>query len=443
MTRCSLLLATCLFQTAQANEPADADATKEWKPVYAAEVQADSFLRNDWNRYHENYHPNYVADGNPKTAWVEGVPGHGEGQVLYLPLNYLEAIQTVRLRIRNGYQKSQKLLEANSAPKEVIVYVGGYSTDVSKTVTLERRMGWQTIDIPLEEADDVTVVSLEIVSVHPGSKYEDTCISDLEIAVQGDFDYRPAIEAARRDRVMTWVNTRKSTAAYFKKKPQDYPFAATHYKRESIDTDTAALESKIEALTASMTTLGEAPSFMFSDAPPLAVPLPDGFEFLAQHELGTLWVPTDATWQPIDEPWSSAWSVDHTDAVGWSFGSAEYAIGHFKAALNDAGRPTSLWRQTKETHEGRGTSTHNTTTYVVLNEHGRATTMLDYIRGTHEEGGKFVMQRVREMAWTPQHQLHTLTVHIKSTMFDYDTGEPLDEHQYSSNRYVADGVPQP
>lgn len=442
MMRCSLLLAACLFQTARATEPVDADATREWKPVYAANIHADSFLRNNWNRYHENYHPNYVADGNPKTAWVEGVPGHGEGQVLSLPLNYLEAIQTVRLRIRNGYQKSQKLLEANSAPKEVTIQVGGYGTEMSKTVTLERRMGWQTIDITLEKPSDVTFVSLEIVSVHPGSKAEDTCISDIELAVQGDFDYRPPIEAARHEKLMAWIAARKSTAAYFKNKPQDYPFAATHYTRQTFDTDTEALERKIEALSAHMTTLGNAATFMFSDAPPLAFPLPDGFEFFAQHDLATLWVPTDITWQPIDQPWSSTWSVNHTDPMGFDFGGSEYTIGHFKAVLNDAGRATSLWRQTKETHEGRGTSTHNTTTYVVLNEHGRATTILEHIHGTDEEGGKFVMQRVREMEWTPRHQLHALTEHTKSTWFDYDTDEP-QETAFWSARYVADGVPQP
>ena len=57
--------------------------------LHVATANASSFLWNDWNRFQENYHPNYVADGDPKTAWVEGADGNGEGEWLKLPLTEL------------------------------------------------------------------------------------------------------------------------------------------------------------------------------------------------------------------------------------------------------------------------------------------------------------------------------------------------------------------
>ena len=51
-----------------------------WKPLRSAEATATSFLQNDWNQYQENYHPSYVLDENPATAWVEGAKGFGEDE---------------------------------------------------------------------------------------------------------------------------------------------------------------------------------------------------------------------------------------------------------------------------------------------------------------------------------------------------------------------------
>jgi hypothetical protein len=82
---------------------------------------ASSFLRSDWNKYNENYHPSYVLDGNPKTAWVEGVDGNGEQERITIPLTPLKSASAVKLRIRNGYQKSDTLFTANAVPRNVTI----------------------------------------------------------------------------------------------------------------------------------------------------------------------------------------------------------------------------------------------------------------------------------------------------------------------------------
>src|SRR5262245_52893222 len=83
-----------------------AERAPTWKPLRSASASATSFLQNNWNRFEENYHPSYVLDGNPATAWVEGVPGFGEGEALTIPVSALRRARAVRLRIWNGYQKS-------------------------------------------------------------------------------------------------------------------------------------------------------------------------------------------------------------------------------------------------------------------------------------------------------------------------------------------------
>ena len=71
-----------------------------WKQLHSDHAEASSFLKSNWNKYNENYHPNYVLDDDPKTAWVEGVDGDGEGQLLTLPISPLASARSVKVRIR-------------------------------------------------------------------------------------------------------------------------------------------------------------------------------------------------------------------------------------------------------------------------------------------------------------------------------------------------------
>ena len=57
--------------------------------LYTDTAEASSFLWGDWNRFIENYHPNYVGDDDAKTAWVEGSAGSGAGEWLRLQVTPL------------------------------------------------------------------------------------------------------------------------------------------------------------------------------------------------------------------------------------------------------------------------------------------------------------------------------------------------------------------
>jgi hypothetical protein len=215
------------FASATHAEPAPA-----WKRLYAERATASSYLKSNWNKYDENYHPAYLLDGNPKTAWVEGVDGNGEGQTVTIPLSDIKSARAVKLVVMNGYQKNKNLFEANAAPKEVAIEVKSATGDVVGVVKTELKkvMGPQTVVVPVERGGRVGSVTLTVVSTHAGKVYKDTCISDVEVYVDSDVVYSEKAEKAKLAALKTWVNERKATAAAFAAIKPDYPFAATHFK---------------------------------------------------------------------------------------------------------------------------------------------------------------------------------------------------------------------
>src|SRR5512144_695439 len=133
------LVAALLLLVVLGAPPAAADPVE--RRLHADQVTASTFLWNDWNRFQENYHPLYVSDDDPRTAWTEGAPSSGAGEWLRLAVTRMEGATRARLRIRAGYQKSTHLFKANARPKEVVFKLlpGG----AEKTVTLADAEGWQ------------------------------------------------------------------------------------------------------------------------------------------------------------------------------------------------------------------------------------------------------------------------------------------------------------
>lgn len=209
-------------------------AAANFQRLHAEQATATSFLKGNWNKYEENYHPNYVLDDDPKTAWVEGVEGDGVGESLTIPLSTLWSARAVRLVIFNGYQKSAALLGANAAPKQLTVTVhgpGGVET-ARQQLSLERKMGPQSFDIPV--SGGLTDVVLTLDSVHPGAKYGDTCLSDVQVFADSDMPYNAAVEQGKHEALLQWKNNRLQVAKYFASLPKNYPYASTHFetKRE-------------------------------------------------------------------------------------------------------------------------------------------------------------------------------------------------------------------
>jgi len=203
-----------------------------FKRLYSSKATASSYLQNNWNKYNENYHPNYALDDNKRTAWVEGVDGNGEGEALTIRVSPLESAKKVKLRLRNGYQKSKKLFKANSTPRQVVVSFLSSNDKVVESFTIElaNKWGWQEHPFEIKSGKGFAAVRLQVKSVYPGKVYKDTCLSDVQISVVSDVPYNKKIEQAKRDALRTWAKDRIAEAAYFAKLPKSYPFAGTSFR---------------------------------------------------------------------------------------------------------------------------------------------------------------------------------------------------------------------
>lgn len=160
-----------------------------------AKVQASSILKTDSiNRF--NYEPKNLFDNDLNTAWVEGVAGSGVGEWVEIQLGNDAGIEAIG--IINGYTKNEAIYNANNRIRKIrldVEYSGYWPRNADPD-------GKASVDIDLAEkqfnelnrnvqapfiswlADygmgrGVTKIRLTILEVARGTKYDDTCISEL------------------------------------------------------------------------------------------------------------------------------------------------------------------------------------------------------------------------------------------------------------------------
>jgi hypothetical protein len=153
-----------------------------------------------------NYNGDNVADGNESTAWVEGKDDAGIGEQLYFYNPYGGVGKVKTLAIINGYSKNQTTFKNNNRVacirvKGKVQTQGNYEEwaqegesymdfiqkhygkrvmeSTSALFILDDSMEIQYLhfDHPIE-ADHLTI---EIVDVYKGDKYDDTAISEIMI----------------------------------------------------------------------------------------------------------------------------------------------------------------------------------------------------------------------------------------------------------------------
>lgn len=210
-------------------------ASAEFKRLHAERATATSFLESNWNKYQENYHPTYVLDDDASTAWVEGAEGDGVGQALTVKVSTLNKARAVRLVITPGYQKSKTLFAANGTPTSLGVVVRDAQQKQTATKTLEVAPKWgsQTFDLPL--TGGLAEITLTIGAVKAGTKYRDTCISDLQLFVDSDVPHDKRVEDAKRAAMLAWKKERLAAAKDFASLPATYPFVSTSWVMKQHD----------------------------------------------------------------------------------------------------------------------------------------------------------------------------------------------------------------
>lgn len=149
-------------------------------------VSASSFLSEEKNI---NYTAQSAHDGKINTVWCEGVKGQGIGEKITFVFDTkkkdVAELGVTSITIANGHQASQKLFRNNSRAKELLLIVDG---NEKAKLELEDKMGLQKFEIPKLNLPRPSKhsISLQILSVYAGDKFEDTCISEISFSGTGN-----------------------------------------------------------------------------------------------------------------------------------------------------------------------------------------------------------------------------------------------------------------
>ena len=115
-----------------------------------------------------------LVDDEPSTAWCEGKPDDGIGE--WIEFAFHEPRKLERLGIVVGYAKSGNTFRSNNRVKTVIVSMPNCD---SFKVDLKDTHETQYVELPSE--DETKSVVITIQEVYRGSRYRDTCISEITL----------------------------------------------------------------------------------------------------------------------------------------------------------------------------------------------------------------------------------------------------------------------
>ena len=135
-------------------------------------ITATSYLIE--SEYGFVHHPSNLMDGSLTNAWVEDVSGQGEGESITIQFD--EIYKVSGFNIHTGYQKSADTFAKNSRPAALLIT---FSDGSSMDITLQDVNEQQQVNFP--HVIETSSVTLTIQSVYPGSKYEDTVISEIQL----------------------------------------------------------------------------------------------------------------------------------------------------------------------------------------------------------------------------------------------------------------------
>lgn len=123
-----------------------------------------------------NYSVWNVMDGDLSTCWSEGVDGYGAGEKIQLLFATTYRVSSVT--IYNGLETKQELFEKNGRVQEMTV---SFSGGEQYRFMLNDGWGSAVSTFTLPQPADTSYIELTINSTYPGTAYEDTCISEIEL----------------------------------------------------------------------------------------------------------------------------------------------------------------------------------------------------------------------------------------------------------------------
>lgn len=119
-----------------------------------------------------------LMDGSDKTAWCEGVGGHGVGQSI--EFTYVESVPIRSIWLSNGYAKSSESFTANSRIKDVTINFWAVGDRAMRSVSFRLPDTMQEVELPLEWTQyEPARLQVVIDDVYPGSRWSDTCVNKI------------------------------------------------------------------------------------------------------------------------------------------------------------------------------------------------------------------------------------------------------------------------
>ncbi|WP_311080546.1 NADase-type glycan-binding domain-containing protein [Paenibacillus polymyxa] len=142
------------------------DLMKYRKKIRAQKIIASSTLPDQAGN---SYAAQNIMDGDASTAWCEGIKGDGIGEWIKIDFGSMQELKGFELI--NGLAKSSKAFQANNRVKRMKLEFPNGQTMMIDNDFLSN----QFLDNPIHTSS----VKITIEAVEKGSKYHDTCMSEI------------------------------------------------------------------------------------------------------------------------------------------------------------------------------------------------------------------------------------------------------------------------
>lgn len=142
------------------------DLMKYRKSIPARKIIASSTLPDQAGN---SYADQNIMDGDASTAWCEGVKGDGIGEWIKIDFGSMQELKGFELF--NGLAKSSKAFQANNRVKRMKLEFSNGQTRVIDNDFIRNEF----LDNPIH----TSFVKITIEAVERGTKYHDTCMSEI------------------------------------------------------------------------------------------------------------------------------------------------------------------------------------------------------------------------------------------------------------------------
>ncbi|TKH33325.1 hypothetical protein C1I59_23220 [Paenibacillus polymyxa] len=142
------------------------DLMKYRKSIPAQKIVASSTLPDQAGN---SYAARNIMDGDASTAWCEGVKGDGIGEWIKIDFGSMQELKGVELI--NGLAKSSKAFQANNRVKRMKLEFSNGQTMMVDNDFIRNEF----LDNPIH----TSFVKITIEAVERGTKYHDTCMSEI------------------------------------------------------------------------------------------------------------------------------------------------------------------------------------------------------------------------------------------------------------------------